>query len=135
MAQPGKDTLRVKDHIMLLNKQLEEAFNRNDMAAVAAFYSDDSEIVYDNYVVKGRKNLDAYWLNLKDKGRGWKLTVYDIGGSGEFVYQLGNSDLKHHHDGKESRSVTNFVLIWRQQADGSYKIFRDYLTKTKFQNN
>ena len=134
-AQTSKDTSSIKKQIMLLNQQLEDAFNSNDMTAVAAFYSDDSEIVYDNYAVRGRKNLDNYWMDLKDKGRGWKLTVYDIGGSGEFVYQLGNSDLKYIQDGKESRAVTNFVLIWRKQADGTYKIFRDYLTKTKFQNN
>ena len=115
---------------------MEDAFNNNDMKKVASFYADDSEIVYDdNYTVKGRANLDNYWLDLKDKGRGWKLTVVEIGGQGEFVYQLGKSDLKHLSNGKEHKSITNFVLIWRKQPDGTYKIFRDYLTKTKFERN
>ncbi len=74
-------------------------------------------------------------MDLKDKGRGWKLTVVEIGGQGEFVYQLGKSDLKHMNNGKESRSITNFVLLWKKQSDGSYKIFRDYLTQTKFEKN
>jgi ketosteroid isomerase-like protein len=74
-------------------------------------------------------------MDLKDKGRGWKLTVVEIGGQGEFVYQLGNSDLKYIRQGKEASSITNFVLIWKKQADGNYKIFRDYLTKTKFEKN
>ncbi len=118
---------------MLLNQQMEEAFNKNDMTKVAAYYSDDGEIVYDNYTVKGRANLDKYWMDLKDKGRGWTLTVVEIGGQGEFVYQLGKSDLKYISRGAETRSVTNFVLIWKKQPDGTYKIFRDYLTKTKFE--
>lgn len=106
------------------------------MKKVAAFYADDGEIVYEeNYIVKGRANLDNYWLQLKDKGRGWELTVVEIGGAGEFVYQLGKSDLKHISGGKEMRSVTNFVLLWKKEADGSYKIFRDYLTKTKFEKD
>jgi len=121
---------------MVLNQQMEDAFTKNDMVAVATFYAHDGEIVYpDNYTVKGRTNLDKYWMDLKDKGRGWNLTVVEIGGQGEFVYQLGKSDLKYINNGKESRSITNFVLIWRKQEDGGYKIFRDYLTRTKFEKH
>ena len=134
-AQTTKDTSTVKKQIMLLNQQMEDAFNNNDMNKVAGFYSNDGEIVYDNYTVRGRTNLDKYWMDLMDKGRGWKLTVVEIGGQGEFVYQLGKSDLKYINDGKESSSITNFVLIWRKQDDGNYKIFRDYLTRTKFEKN
>jgi ketosteroid isomerase-like protein len=123
---------RVKTEIERLNKEMEKAFNANDMAATAAFYSDDAEIVASNYLVKGRKNLDDYWLSLKDKGRGWKLTVIEIGGTGDYVYQLGNSDLNYMVNGKEAKSVTNFVLIWKKQSDNSYKIFRDYLTSIEF---
>ncbi len=135
-AQTTKDTSSVKKQIMVLNQQMEDAFNKNDMVTVAAFYADDGEIVYpNNYTVKGRTNLDKYWMDLKDKGRGWKLTVVEIGGQGEFVYQLGKSDLKYINKGKESSSITNFVLLWKKQSDGSYKIFRDYLTQTKFEKN
>ncbi len=129
------DTSSVKKQIMLLNQQMEDAFNNNDMNKVGAFYANDGEIVDDSYMVKGRANLDNYWMALKDKGRGWKLTVVEIGGQGEFVYQLGNSDLKYISRGAETRSVTNFVLIWKKQTNGTYKIFRDYLTKTKFEKN
>jgi ketosteroid isomerase-like protein len=132
-AQTGNDTESLKKKIRDLNKELEDVFNKNDMSKTAAFYADDAEIVYDNgYVVKGRANLDSYWAALKDKGRGWKLTVVEIGGGGEFVFQLGNSDLKYIDNGKETSSITNFVLLWRRQADGSYKIFRDYITATGF---
>ena len=132
-AQTGNtENARVKTIIENLNKEMEKVFNANDMAATAAFYSDDAEIVASNYLVTGRKNLDNYWFSLKDRGRGWKLTVIEIGGSGEFVYQLGNSDLTYLVNGKESKAVTNFVLIWKKQKDNSYKIFRDYLTRTEF---
>jgi len=121
-----------KAAIEKLNKEMEKVFNANDMAATAAFYSDDAEIVASNYLVKGRKNLDNYWLSLKDKGRGWKLTVIEIGGTGDYIYQLGNSDLTYMVNGKETKSVTNFVLIWKKQADNGYRIFRDYLTSIEF---
>ena len=123
---------KIKADIEKLNKEMERVFNANDMAATAAFYSDDAEISGSNYVVTGRKNLDNYWLSLKDKGRGWKLTVIEIGGTDDYIYQLGNSDLTYMVNGKETKSVTNFVLIWKKQKDGSFKIFRDYLTDIEF---
>ena len=123
---------KIKADIEKLNNEMERVFNANDMAATAAFYSDDAEISGPNYVVTGRQNLNNYWLNLKDKGRGWKLTVFEIGGTGEYIYQLGNSDLTYIVNGKETKSVTNFVLIWKKQKDNSYKIFRDYLTNIEF---
>lgn len=132
-AQGGNmERAKIKTTIENLNKEMERVFNANDMAATAAFYSDDAEISGANYVVTGRKNLDNYWLSLKDKGRGWKLTVIEIGGTNDYIYQLGNSDLTYLVNGKETKSVTNFVLIWKKQKDNSYKIFRDYLTDIEF---
>ena len=129
--------MQVKKTIDSLNKVMEKAFNDNDMMKVAALYADDAEIAADNYSVKGRADIDKYWMTLKDRGRGWKLTVYEIGGTGEFVYQLGNSDLTYirGNDTNTSKSVTNFVLIWRLQKNGEYKIFKDYLTKIEFKRN
>ena len=126
------DRQKIKTTIEHLNRQMEKVFNANDMAATAAFYSDDAEIIGATYVVAGRKNLDNYWLSLKDRGRGWKLKVIEIGGTGDYIYQLGNSDLTYLVNDKESTSVTNFVLIWKKQADNTYKIFRDYLTNIEF---
>ncbi len=135
-SQRGQ-SVAIKKTIDSLNIVMEKAFNENDMIKVAAFYSDDAEIAGEGYAVKGRKALDNYWLSLKDKGRGWKLTVIEVGGSGEFVFQLGRSDLKYiaGNNPDPVSAVTDFVLIWRLQADGSYRIFRDYLTKTKFETS
>jgi ketosteroid isomerase-like protein len=129
-----KPKSNVKRTIDSLNRELEKAFNENDMMKVAAFYSDDAEIAGEGYSVKGRKNLDNYWLSLKDKGRGWKLEVIEVGGSGELVYQLGKSDLKHirSNDPTPVSSIVNFIVIWKLQDDGTYKIFKDYITKTEF---
>ena len=129
------DRNKIKTEIEKLNKEMERVFNANDMAATAAFYTDDAEISGSNYVVTGRKNLDNYWLSLKDKGRGWKLTAIEIGGTDDYIYQLGNSDLTYMVNGKETKSVTNFVLIWKKQKDNSFKIFRDYLTNIEFKKS
>ena len=87
-AQINIDRNKITTTIESLNKEMEKVFNANDMVATAAFYSDDAEISGANYVVTGRKNLDNYWLSLKDRGRGWKLTVIEIGGTDDYIYQL-----------------------------------------------
>jgi ketosteroid isomerase-like protein len=129
-SNPGRD--KIKADIENLNKEMEKVFNADDMAATAAFYSDDAEIIGANYQVSGRKAVDNYWIALKGKGGGWKLKVIEIGGAGDYIYQLGNSELTYIVNGKETKSVTNFVLIWKKQSDGKYKIFRDYLTDIEF---
>ncbi len=126
-------TRKAITNIELRNREMETAFNKNDMQAVAGFYTDDAEITAENYNVKGRKNIDNYWMNLKDKGRGWKLSITEIGGQGEYLYQLGTSDLTYINRGTEHRAVTNFVLVWKLGADKVYRIFRDYLTSVKFE--
>jgi ketosteroid isomerase-like protein len=133
-AEKPNNPANVKKIIDSLNKEMEKVFNENDMVKVAAFYTDDAEIAGQSYSVRGRKNIDNYWLSLKDKGRGWKLEVIEVGGFGEFIYQLGKSDLKHlsGNDPNPVSSVTNFIVIWKLQPDGSYKIFKDYLTKVQF---
>ena len=131
-AQGNVDRANIKTTIEILNKQMEKVFNANDMVVMAVFDTEDAEIRGSNYVVTGRKNVDNYWLSLKDRGRGWKLTVIEIGGTDDYIYQLGNSDLTYISNGKETKSVTNFVLIWKKQKEGSYKIFRDYLTDIEF---
>ena len=133
----AQDSMKnVKTIIQQLNKDMEDAFNKNDMMKVAAFYSEDAEITADNYNVQGKKNIDQYWAALKDKGRGWKLSVFEVGGQGEYVYQLGTSDLNYlNNKDKEQRSVINFILIWKLDKDNVYRIFRDYLTKTKFEKD
>ena len=74
MAQTNDTSVR--QQIRVLNQQMEDAFNANDMLKVAAFYSDDGEVVYPNgYTVKGRDGLNNYWNGLKDKGRGWDGTM------------------------------------------------------------
>ena len=131
-SSSAQTTPQIKKTIDSLNVELETAFNANDMMKVASFYSDDSEVSGQGLRVAGRQNVDKYWMGLKDRGRGWKLEVIEVGGYGDFVYQIGISDLKHMRGDKEARSVADFLLIWKKDNNGNYKIFRDYLTKTKF---
>lgn len=133
--QPGEANNKpadVKETIAQLNRAMETAFNRDDMLGVSALYSDDAEITGEGFNVVGRKEIDKFWLDLKGKGRSWKLRVVEIGGRGELIYQFGVSDLVSLANGKEQRSLTSFVVLWKMQKDRTYRIYRDYITRYDF---
>ncbi len=136
-AQPASASTRKADQEAVAQqlKAMETAFARNDLMGVAALYADDAQMM-DNrgLFVQGRKDLNEYWLGLKNVGRGWTLSAAETGGQGELVYQVGTSDLRFlNRQGKEQRSVTHFVLLWKKQPDGSYKIYRDFLSDLDYE--
>jgi ketosteroid isomerase-like protein len=76
-----------------INRQLEEAFNRKDMLAVASFYTDDAKLVGPRgQEIRGRVAIDAYWLGVRNP-KSWWLEAFDIGGSRDEAYQYGRSTL------------------------------------------
>lgn len=131
----GKEPTGVEAIIARLNLQMENAFNRGAMLEVSNFYADDAEIAGENLSISGRKEIDKYWLGLEGKGRNWQLQIVEVGGRGDVVFQFGVSDLRAHISGKDERFVTNFLVLWKLQADGTYKIYRDFITRHPFTKN
>jgi uncharacterized protein (TIGR02246 family) len=108
-----------------LNRQMEEAFNRGDMATVARFYADDGRVVGPGGMdVRGRAALDAYWAGIRQP-RSWKLDVFDVDGTRDMAWQLGRSTLVAGAE-DASPSVVDFLLIWKRQPDGTFRIQMDF---------
>jgi ketosteroid isomerase-like protein len=104
------------------NRQMVEAFKRGNLLDVAAFYEDEATIYYPRGMkVHGRKAIDSYWNNVKG-GKDWKLEVIEVGGDNKTVYEIGKSTFVSEINGKESTFVSDFVLIWKFQKNGKYKI-------------
>ena len=120
---PVPDSAR--EQIEGLNRQMMETFKRGDMLGVARFYADNATIFsYRGRKIEGRQAIDRYWTGIKN-GRAWKLEVIEVGGQGDAIYQIGKSSLTTGTDGKESTYVCDFVIIWKRQPDGVYKIYVD----------
>jgi ketosteroid isomerase-like protein len=115
----------VPDKITGLNKEMETAFAANDMIKVAGFYLDSAVILGGGSNITGRKNIDNYWLFLKDKGANWKLEIDKIEDYGTIVIQRGRSFLK---SGSGMESNVRFILIWKLVGN-SYKILYDSFTR------
>lgn len=120
---PVPDSTR--EQIEALNRQMMQTFKRGDMLGVARFYADDATIFsYRGQKIQGRQAVDRYWAGIKN-GKDWKLEVVEVGGQGVAIYQIGKSSLTTVRDGKESTYVCDFVVIWKRQPDGAYKIYVD----------
>jgi len=138
--------------IIDLNSGMEEAYNKGDMKAVAAFYSDQALLLGPNgYKVEGIESVNEYWTRINDpinwklsviafsrreadlyqtdayksmgnKPPDWKTFIGDRLNGKDVVYQLGHSTLMYKKEGKVHTSDVDFIIVWVQQADGTYKI-------------
>jgi len=102
-----------------------EAFKRGNMLGVARGYADDATMYFPRgKSAHGREGVDGYWLRIKG-AKDWKLEVTEVGGTGEAIYEVGKSSLTTEVNGQERTYVCDFVLIWKLQKDGSYRIHTD----------
>jgi ketosteroid isomerase-like protein len=119
-AQPD-----VTGKIKALNKEMEQEFNGNNMLKVSAFYLDSAAIIGGGMNVTGRKDIDMYWMSLKDKSASWKLETDKIEDYGIIVIQRGRSYLSFSSGGQ---SNVRFILIWKKIGD-SYSVLYDTFTR------
>jgi ketosteroid isomerase-like protein len=116
----------LRAEVEAINRQMEEAFNRKDMLAVAKYYADDARMIGPRgQEVRGRAAIDAYWLGVHGP-KTWRLEAFDIGGSRDEMYQFGRSTLIQAGTAGDRMSVANFVVIWKRGPDGQLRISLDF---------
>ena len=109
-----------------INRELEAAFNRKDMLAVARYYTDDAKLVGPRgQEIRGRAAIDAYWLGVRNP-KSWRLEAFDIGGSRNEAYQYGRSTLIQEGTAGDRTSVADFVVIWKRGSDGKLRMALDF---------
>ena len=120
--QTELDKAAIRREIVETNKKMVETLKRGDMLGVSRFYADDAMMVFHRgQKLQGRKAIDDYWTSIKG-AKDWKLDVIEVGGSRDEVYQIGKSSFTSESNGKENTYTCDFVVIWKRQADGAYKI-------------
>ena len=119
----GQPSLR--SEIEAANRALEVAFRTGDLLGVARSYQDDAILLSPSGKrVSGRVEIDEYWTRFQDP-LDWQLEVFAVEGEGDIAYQRGRSHLVSKRDGERHTSVVDFVLVWRRQPDGGWKIAVD----------
>ena len=110
------------------NAQFSDAFARGDAKALAAMYTSDA-IAFppDSDMVHGSEAIGEFWKATRDSGvQTAALTTVDVGRSGDVAYEVGKVSLTIQPAGKElTTAVAKYVVVWKRQADGSWKLHRD----------
>ena len=113
-----------------MNRKQIETFNRGDLLGTARIYADDATIYFPNWAtrqagrIRGREAIDKYWLAIKNPKQ-WKLEIVEVGGTKDAIWEIGKSTLTEEVDGKDATYVGDFIVIWKRQRDGSYRIHAD----------
>jgi uncharacterized protein (TIGR02246 family) len=110
------------------NTKFSEAFERGDFKALSAMYTSDA-IAFppDSEMIQGNEAIGEFWNATWESGvKSVKLTALDVGRSGDIAYEAGKVSLTIHAEGKEPTIATaKYVVVWKRQADGSWKLHRD----------
>jgi ketosteroid isomerase-like protein len=125
-ASTTADPAALRREVEALNREMEAAFNRGDLKAVAAFYADNAVVRTSRDVVaQGRAAVDEYFTGIQHPKR-WKLDVYGVSApeGSDLVFETGLSTLVA--GSPEHVSPFEFALVWKRQSNGKLRIVLDY---------
>jgi ketosteroid isomerase-like protein len=111
--------------ILAKNSELEREFAAGNLLGVADVYADDAEIVDGHGErTRGRAAIDAYWSAIEEPLE-WRLENQRLRGSEVLAYQLGTSRLSVRRAGATETFVSDFLIVWRHDPDGAWRIEYD----------
>jgi len=124
---PKANPLRAR--LEKMGKDFADAYNRGDDKAVAAFYADDAVVLPpDSDFVKGRAAIEAFWKGGHEAGmKNMRLETVDVEGDGMYVIETGKAmvDMQPAGQAEAKPESVKYVVVWKKQKDGSWKILRD----------
>lgn len=127
-SQSEGGTTMVQQAIESANARFVEAYNRGDVASVAALYTDDAALLPPNaQVLRGRQAIEGFWSAARQAGlRDPVLKTASVDHSGELACEIGSYTLKIQPEGGEATTDKGkYVVVWKRQADGSWKLAVD----------
>jgi len=104
------------------------AFNAGDAAAVAAQYSEDAMLLPpDATLVQGRQAIQETFQGWIDDGlKNIKFDLVEIEESGDLAYEVGLFSVDYPVEGGQMATATgNYLVVWKREADGVWRMYRD----------
>lgn len=104
------------------------AFNAGDAAAVAALYSENAMLLPpDATQVQGRQAIQDMFQSWIDDGyKNIKFDLVEIEDSGDLAYEVGLFSVDYPVEGDQMATATgNYLVVWKREADGVWRLYRD----------
>ncbi len=130
----GATAALTKPEVDRLARAFEAAYARGDMAAAAAFYTEDALIMPpDREAARGRPAIEQNFRALREQRGITALAIHsqEIVTAGEFAFDVGavtelRSDSR---EGEASETALKYLAVWRRQADGMWRIAVDIFNR------
>lgn len=125
---PAMDVAAVRQAIEAQNTRFSAAAVKGDTATIAGLYTDDAIVLSPNEpamhghdaIAKGFASMSAMKLSEL------KLQTQDVIVTGDYAIETGAYDLTAQPTkAKPVHDVGKYVVVWKKQADGSYRLLRD----------
>jgi uncharacterized protein (TIGR02246 family) len=114
--------------ITATNNQFRDALRRGDAAGCAAVYTDNAKLLPSNSpMLSGKPAIQAFWQEAMNMGlRGATLTTAELEDKGDTLIDVGAYTLDlQPPGGQATKDEGKYVVIWKRQADGTWKIHVD----------
>jgi uncharacterized protein (TIGR02246 family) len=107
-----------------------QAATAKDLDRTVSFYADDA-LQFPNKApaTKGKENIRKNWAPLlaaPGPGLSWQTGSIEVASSGELAYETGTyAFVTTDKKGKSNDEKGKFVVVWKKQIDGSWKVVVD----------
>ncbi len=104
------------------------AFNAGDAAGVAALYSETAMLLPpDATQIQGRQAVqDTFQAWIDDGLKDIVFETLEVEASGDLAYEVGLYSVKVPAENDQMTTATgNFLVVWKKEADGVWRLYRD----------
>jgi uncharacterized protein (TIGR02246 family) len=118
----------VKSHLRTLDAELVAALAAKNIDKVSGFYADDAQFLEPGTApAVGREEIHKSWAALITSPSFVSLTfsanAVNVSEAGDVAWEVGTYDASTKDPkGKPTAEKGKYVLIWKKQADGNWKI-------------
>ena len=107
-----------------------QAAAAKDLNKCVSFDTDDSSLLPLNApIATGKDQIRAFWSQIMSNphyGFSWRPTKIEVAQSADLAYEMGTFDLTvADQTGKSSASRGKYVIVWKKQATGEWKVAAD----------
>jgi uncharacterized protein (TIGR02246 family) len=127
---PPPDTRKADEAAIRTSSDWSKASQAKDLDKATSYYADEAIFfVNDGARVKGKDAIKMAWkpmLETPGPGLTFETTYVEVARSGDLAYEYGTDDLKTEaKKGKVADEKGKYVVVWKKQADGSWKAVTD----------
>lgn len=129
-VQPADTRASEEAAIRAASAAWSQASAAKDVDKTVSFYGDGAVVMSPKApAVHGSENIRKGWAEgfaTPGPGLSWRTTAVEVARSGDLAYENGTYDfVTTGKDGKTSDEKGKYLVIWKKQADGAWKVAVD----------